>query len=187
MTPVVYLIALTLVLQAPKWTPEDIDAADRATVRLKPSAFTSLPAAVRAELERRDCTIPQSPGMDETPHNVVRGRFMSAKQTDIAVLCSVNRVSTILIFRGGAPDSVVELNRTEDKGWLQGGGGNKLDYSRAILTATPRQIVELHKVWEAPGAPPRVDHDGLHDAFVGKASIIYYWNGQKWLELQGFD
>jgi hypothetical protein len=37
------------------------------------------------------------------------------------------------------------------------------------------------------GKPPRIDHKGIDDAFVGKASEVHYYYRGKWLELQGAD
>ncbi|HEX6942595.1 MAG TPA: hypothetical protein VF128_06685, partial [Gemmatimonadaceae bacterium] len=54
---------------------------------LQPSAFADLPASIRSDLEQRGCTVPQS-YPDSTPHNVVRGRFTSPKEVDVAVLCA---------------------------------------------------------------------------------------------------
>lgn len=184
------LLFLLLLVQATQTLPppEAWEAAERAIVRLKPAAFKDLPANVRADLERRQCTIPQPDfELEELPpYNVVRGRFTSAKAIDIAVLCSKNGVSTILVFRGGATTNVAELAPSEDKGFLQGGGGDRINFSRAIGVATPKSIRAYHEAF-GMGQLPRLDHDGIDDAFVGKWSVIRYWTGGKWLELQGAD
>ena len=81
--------------------PDDLkrkfDQADQKIVRLSPSAFPELPANLVKELERRGCTIPQE-AFTKRRHNVVRAEFAQPGQTDWAVLCSVNRVSSILVF-----------------------------------------------------------------------------------------
>lgn len=179
------LIFLLLLVQSQP-TPQEWEAAERAIVRLEPAAFKNLPAAVREYLERRGCTIPQSPDVEETPHNVIRGRFTSSRQTDIAVLCSVRGTSVILVFRGESASNVAELAPAEDTGFLQTIGDNKIGFSRAIFPAPPANIRALHKAFGI-GQLPRIDHDGLHDAYVGKASTILYWDGKKWLELAGMD
>ena len=176
-------LALFHFLQEPK---PDWVAAERNIVRLKPAAFPGLPAAVRAHLEKRGCTIPQSPEVDEQPNNVVRGQFTSAKQQDFAVLCSVRGISSILVFRGGSATDVAELAPMEDKGRLQVTGVNSIAYSRVIGVARPSAIRVYAQ--EFGGALlPRLDHDGINDAFVGKGSIVLYWFGGKWLELTGMD
>jgi hypothetical protein len=35
--------------------------------------------------------------------------------------------------------------------------------------------------------PPPIDHHGIDDAFLEKASITWYFNNGKWLRLQGAD
>ena len=165
---------------------EDWQAANAATVRLKPSAFPELPVIVRRFLERRGCEIPQA-FSDKTPHNVVRGRFTSATQVDIAVLCSKARVSTVLVFRGGMTSMVAELARRPDEGFPQvADAGGVVGYSRALGVVTPSYIREHHAAYGGP-KPPRLDHDGINDMFVGKASIVWYWYRGRWLQLQGAD
>lgn len=165
----------------------DWAAAERNIVRLKPSAFQSLPPAVRAYLEKRTCTIPQAPEIDQQPNNVIRGRFTSAGQQDIAVLCSVKGTSTVLVFRGGSDSSVAELAPAADKGFLQTTGPNTIAFSRVIGVASPAMIREYYKGFGGPTPPARLDHDGVEDAFAGKASIVRYWFDGKWLELAGMD
>ena len=181
------LLFLLLLVQPARTlpTPQEWDAAERAIVRLKPNAFKDLPANVRADLERRQCTIPPSDSFNE-PHNVIRGRFTTATQQDIAVLCSVAGISSILIFRGASVKDVASLAPAEDKSYLQVGGPTTIEFSRAIFAASPTQIRSYHKAFGGP-ALPRLDHDGINDAFMDKASTVRYWIGGKWLELQGAD
>lgn len=183
---ILVLLAIVLLLQPARVpTPQEWEAAERAIVRLEPAAFTDLPASVRDDLDRRRCTIPQSdPGT--APHGVIRGRFTSAGRTDIAVLCSVDGASTILVFRGASAADVAQLARSADKDFLQGAGGGRIQFSRVIGVAAPARIREYHKAFGGP-ALPRLDHDGIEDIFAGKASVIRYWAGGKWLELPGAD
>ena len=179
------LLFLLLLVQPARTlpTPQEWDAAERAIVRLKPDAFRNLPAAVRTDLDRRQCTIPQPDGLDGAgPHNVIRGRFTSQTSTDIAVLCSMGGVSTILVYRGGDTKDVATLAAMADKGFLQTGSPKAIEFSRAIGIASPAQMRIYHAAFGS-GNVPRLDHDGINDAFVGKASIVRYWTGGKWLEL----
>jgi hypothetical protein len=165
---------------------QDFARADAETVRLKPAVFERLPPPVRQELERRGCVVPQAYS-DKVPHNVVRGRFTSGAQTDIAVLCSRQRVSVIMVFRGGTTASVSEVAKRPDADFLQVvGEGGVVGFSRAVGTADPRYIQEHHRRYGGP-TPPRLDHDGINDIFVGKASVVWYWSEGKWLQLQGAD
>jgi hypothetical protein len=186
------LIVLLAVLQAGQKppAPDEWAAAERAIVRLPPSAFKTLPPEVRADLERRQCTIPQpDQELDEPPpYNVITGRFTSARSSDIAVLCSKDGASAILVYRGRSTADVAELASSKDSGWLQTGGPKKrIEFSRAIGVATPARIRQSHRNWGGPTPPSPLDHDGIDDVFVNKASIIRYWFGGRWLELSGSD
>jgi hypothetical protein len=166
--------------------PVDLDRADRATIRLSPSAFPALPRAVRRELERRGCVIPQA-FSNRAPHNIVRGRFTSSAHHDWAVLCSRRQVSSILVFRGGSVASVLQLARQPDRGYLQTvGPGGVIGFSRAIGVADPKFIREHHE-WYGGPQPPPLEHDGINDMFVEKASIVWYRYRGRWLQLTGAD
>ncbi len=161
------------------------DQADLQTLRLPPSAFLSLPAPVRADLERRGCTVPQV-WTDSVPANVISGHFKTAGGTDWAILCSVDRVSTILVYWEGRADSVAELGSTPDKHYLQGVGGGRTGFSRAIAVVDSGFIRKRYE-WYGGQEPPSLDHDGINDAFVEKASGVWYWYQGKWLQLTGAD
>src|SRR5688572_13873626 len=91
--------------------------ADSATLRLSPTAFPHLPSQIRRNLQSRGCTIPQT-FADTKPHNVISGEFARRGQTDWAVLCSRNKVSSILIFWAGSTRSVAEIAKGEDRNFL---------------------------------------------------------------------
>ncbi len=169
----------------------------RPIVRLKPSAFEDISAEVRVDLERRGCRVPQT-YLSDKPHNIAKGRFISARQIDTAVLCSRNRVSEILIYRGGNVHTVDRLESSSDEQWFQTiDGQGTFGYSRNIVAASTALILErleahideeklgLHPV--DPSSMPRIAHDGLIHAFAEKGSSIWYWNGRKWMELPGSD
>ena len=162
---------------------QDWQAADLKAVRLKPSAFGELPAAIQRDLVRRGCTVPQ-PYTATRPENVIKGRFTSSKQTDWAVLCSVRRTSTILVFRGGPPSAAVELAARPDIDSLQGIGNGTVGYSRALRIAD-RESIHRHYEQYGGSKPPPVDHDGIDDAFIEKGSSVWYWYHGRWLQLTG--
>ncbi len=165
-------------------SPEEWDSANAAIVRLPPAAFHQLPAAVRADLERRGCLIPQN-YTDTHPHNVVHGQFARPGQTDWAVLCSRNDTSTILVFWRGAADSVAELAKAADRNYLQG-MPEGIVYSRGLGVADTTDIRRLYSSYGGPEPPP-LDHDGIDDGFEGKASEVHYWYRDHWIELTGAD
>ena len=159
--------------------------ADLQVTRLEPSAFSELPGNIRRELEHRGCTIPQIWG-DRKPHNVIKGEFTRKGQTDWAVLCSLNRVSSILIFQNASEQNPSELAREADIEKLQGVGGDVIGYSRAISSVGRQFILDHYHVYGGP-KPPKIDHQGIDDAFVGKASVVHYFDAGAWLQLTGTD
>jgi hypothetical protein len=175
----VWLVTAEIQAQSP-W-----DQADRETRRLPPSAFENLPRPVRADLERRGCTIPQV-WHDSIPGNIASGEFHRSGQTDWAVLCSVGRVSAVLVYQNGMADSVEELSPTPDKSYLQGVGDGRIGFSRAIGIAGPRFVRQAYDRYGGPRPPP-LDHDGINDAFAGKSSVVWYWHRGKWRQLTGSD
>ena len=159
--------------------------ADLQVTRLAPSAFPELPANIRRELERRGCTVPQV-SADKKPQNVIKGEFTRKGQTDWAVLCSVNQVSTILVFRNASAKNPSELARKPDVDQLQVTGGDAVAYSRAI-SGVDRAYILSHYCAYGENKPPTIDHQGINDAFVEKASVVHYFQAVKWLNLTGAD
>jgi hypothetical protein len=168
-----------------QFTRDDFRRANEATVRLSPSAFPNLPAEVSTELGRRGCTIPQPYGARGPAKNVISGAFISAGQTDWAVLCSRERRSVILVFRGGHSRQVDELAAQADSQYLQQVSGQAIGYSRLLAIAAPKTI----RRHAAPGTqlPRAIDHDGIDDRFVEKASVAWYYSAEKWMRLTGAD
>jgi hypothetical protein len=158
--------------------------AERGIVRLRPSAFPEVPQAVRDDLERRGCRIPQTPGGDRW-QNIVPGRFAAARASDWAALCSRSGVSTILVYPNGTARGVRQVHRADDRGYLQQ-DVNGIVFSRRISAATPAYIRVKNHPTLVPGLP-RFDHDGINDAFVGKASTVWYRSAGRWLKLLGAD
>jgi hypothetical protein len=154
--------------------------------RLKPGAFPDLPEAVTSDLVRRRCEVPQ-PYSAKAPAGIIRGRFTVATQMDVAVLCSVAGQSKILVYRNGSTSDVAELAPRRDDDFLQGVGDGAVGYSRAIGVASPAYIQGHHRAYGGPPLPSPLDHDGINDIFVEKASEVLYWHGGKWLKLQGAD
>jgi hypothetical protein len=153
--------------------------------RLPSSKFPQLPSSVRQELNRRGCTIPQVWGAPR-PGNVIQGSFIQAGDVDWAVLCSINRTTSILIFRRSSTNAVVEFAREADVDKLQGMGSDHIGYSRAIFPVG-REFIMQHYHAYGGVKPPPIDHVGIDDGFVGKASVVRYFYRGKWLELTGAD
>jgi hypothetical protein len=160
--------------------------ADAATVRLSPQAFLLLPPNLIRNLQARGCSIPQAFGASE-PHNVVSGEFIRKGQTDWAVLCSRLRRSTILLFWGGSPQRVSAIAESPDSTFLQTiDGTGSIGFSRAIDAVGRDYILKHYREYSGPNPPP-IDHQGIDDTFMGKASVVHYYYRRKWLKLQGAD
>ncbi len=158
---------------------------------LPPSAFPELPKTIGERLETLGCDIPQVPG-EAKAQNVVHGFFARPGQTDWAVLCSRAGKSSILIFWGKPTACSGELAIRDDSNYLQGDADSHLVYSRQISSASGKKILKYAGAFSQDGtgkahASPRLDHAGIEDIFVGKASEIYYCSQGKWQTLQGAD
>jgi len=165
--------------------PEDWHKAERDIKRVLPSTFKELPMSIVKQLEARGCTIPQAADISE-PHNVIRGEFSQSGQTDWAVLCSKDGKSSILIFWQKPTACSSELPASEDKFWLQGLGQGRIGYSRKISTVGEKYLLDHYRTYGGP-TPPPLDHEGIDDAFMDKASVVNYCYQGKWLRLQGAD
>ena len=166
----------------------DVERADAEILRLQPSAFRELPASITRELVRRGCLIPQAEEWADGLHNVISGQFRRPGQTDWAIVCSIDRISSILVFWNGSAADVENLNgdRRPDRDYLQDIGDHRLGFSWLISAVGKKYILD-HYAWHGGPEPPRIDHEGINSAFVGKASTILYWYKGEWLHLQGAD
>ncbi len=169
----------------------DFARADSAIVRLEPSAFTALPSPIRRDLERRGCRVPQS-FADTRPHNVVRGALSGPGPNDWAVLCSIAGTSRVLIYGGAprpggaGPDSLaLQPDATYLQSGVQDGSPWRIGFSRRITVATPTLIRSYAKGSRA--SVSRVDHAGIEDSFLEKASRIFYFSAGRWRMFPGAD
>lgn len=179
------LAAVPSFAQAPDDFLRKFEEAARHIVRLPPSACPELPANLLRALERKGCTIPQD-AFSKKPHNVICGQFANPGQTDCAVLCSVKATSTILVFWNGSEVNPAAIGTQEDRHSLQVIGEDRIRYSREI-TAVGRDFIMRHYQAYGGPKPPPIDHQGIDDAFSGKASSTMYFYRRKWPCLAGAD
>ena len=165
--------------------PPDWEKADREVMRLSPSNFPQVPKSIRQELSRRGCTIPQI-WRDKKPRNVIQGRFIQTDEVDWVVLCSVNRTSSILVFRNNSAAVFADLAHQADIDFIQGEGDQEIGYSRGLAAVGRKVIMSDYQAYGGK-TPPPIDPQGIEDAFVDKASIILYFYRGKWLTLTGSD
>lgn len=148
---------------------------------LTAGAFPQIPVEIRKDLETRGCRIPQSV-REPNPHNVISGHFVSSRQTDWAVLCSVKHTSSILVYIGGSTNHVESHHATPDRAYLAPYGG-QLTYFRAIEVVQGLRIGMYSQKEESPLlAEPY--HDGIEDAYVYKVPTVLYNQNGKWLQLE---
>ena len=189
-----YIACISLVLVAGILTgalPEHESeiAQAREAALLRPRDFPNLPSGIRSDLESRSCRIPQS-YIGPRPQNVISGKFRHPGQTDWAVLCLKDNRSSILVYWGGAVTKVEEIEphtnpsfhfeRTQSGELLAG-------FSRALAAVGEDYIVYFYETYREGPEPPPIDHQGINDAIVEKASSILYWHEGRWLHLAGAD
>lgn len=159
--------------------------------RLQPSEVAAqvpdLPPEFVEKLNTRGCTIPQfedNPSADaapSAPNNVIEGEFAKKGQKDWAVLCSNGKTSTVIIYFSKPVSCASQLARLDDPHFMQLGADKKMHYSRALYASDPVRDASLHR------GPKQMTHQGIHDAYVGKASSLFYCNEGKWRIYPGAD
>ena len=154
-------------------------------IYLSPSAFRELPAGVSADLKQRGCLIPQS-GDTSKPNNVIRGEFARPGQIDWAVLCSVRGVSRILVYWKGESRAPASLTLRADRNYFETDFQGRQIFVRAIQPVGQDFILEHYRAYGGP-KPPTINHQGIDDAFLEKASIVWYFERGRWLKLTGAD
>ena len=153
--------------------------------RLGVEAFPELPGAVAGVLRARNCRVPQ-PSPDGTPRNVIRGEFFANGEAGWALLCSANNSTALLAFRNGRDTNPDTVATSQDRSYMQGPDGQEPAYSHQI-TAVGRDFIMRHYRAYGGPQPPPIDHQGIDDAFLEKASVTWYFHNGKWLRLQGAD
>jgi hypothetical protein len=153
--------------------------------RLGVDAFPELPAAVAGVLRARNCRVPQ-PSPDGAPSNVIRGEFFAKGEAGWAVFCSTNNSTALLAFRNDRDTNPDTVATSEDRNYTQGPDGKEPAYSHQIIAVGRDFIMRHYRAYGGPQPPP-IDHQGIDDAFLEKASVTWYFYNGKWLRLQGAD
>ena len=120
------------------------------------------------------------------PQQCIKGEFAKPGQTDWAVLCSVNGVSTILVFWNGSEKNPAVLASVPDNSFVQFLGRGQWGYSRGIEAVGKDYIMRHYEAYGGPKPPP-IDHQGINDVFIEKASVVWYYYQGQWLKLTGAD
>lgn len=126
------------------------------------------------------------PASGGAPRNAIRGEFHAKGEFGWAVLCSVDNSTALLVFRNGSDTNPHTFTTSEDRTYLQELEGGVIRYSRQITAVSRDYIMRHYRAYGGP-TPPPLDHQGIDDAFLEKASITWYFHNGKWLQLQGAD
>lgn len=134
---------------------------------IDPVQIDNLSPEISRVLTKEGCKIPQwKYGFG----GVAVGEFVQKGQTDIAVICIRDGISTIKVFWGG-PKSCPS---------------NIKSIGQFINTVNEKYITDRYHDYGGTEPPP-ITHDGLNDHFVEKASIVRYCHNGVWIELTGAD
>ncbi|MGH8597930.1 MAG: hypothetical protein ACREXT_14830, partial [Gammaproteobacteria bacterium] len=136
---------------------------------LEPRQVRELPAAIRADLEKRNCKIPRFTKWD-APHNVIQGQFLEPGQQDWAVLCRHQDKGSILLYPGNV-NADVQTVRSEDH-----------DPYRIIHTVTKFVLQKRAIRDKLTESVPQFDHDAIEDGPIQKAAIVLYHRDGEWTE-----
>jgi hypothetical protein len=117
---------------------------------------------------------------------VIRGQFIQNGESGWAVLCSVNNSTELLVFHNDLDTQPETISASNDQDYVQGMGDGRLGYSHGIMSVGPEYIRRNHRAYGGPEPPP-MDHQGIDDAFLGKASSTWYFYRGQWLRLAGSD
>jgi hypothetical protein len=151
--------------------------------RLSPAAIRGLPANLAKDLQRRGCTIPQEAHTKKL-NNVIKGEFAKPGQKDWAVLCSIEGVSTILVFWNGSDKNPAAIAPMEDRIYIQAFKKSQFSYSRELRPVGKTFIMLRHDAYGGP-KPPAINHQGINDEFIDKGSVVWYFYNGQWLKLSG--
>jgi len=171
----------------PEWQAL-LNAGRRQIRRLPVEAFPELPPAVAGTLQRMGCAVPQafeSPGRQGW-RNLIRGRFYDAQREGWAVICSARGTVRLLAFRDDSDTNPETLLGGLESHCMQILSEKAAGFSWAITAADEAVIRRYNREYRGPRLPP-LDHEGIEAHALGKASVILYRHGGRWLRLQGAD
>ena len=140
-----------------------------------PSSFTRAPLPIRQQLERMHCRV-------FGKENLIRGQFAADKQDDWAALCvNGDHIQPVVIWGGKVQCDARPAPARDYKELMA-------DPMRDayIATAEPKKIAMYADSVGGVESLPSVTHAGLE---VGdeQASVIYYCQQGKWVQLTGAD
>lgn len=147
---------------------------DGPMVMKRPAEFDTVSGAIRSELERRGCRIPQST-QSTRPHNVLWGEFDHRGQRDLVVLCVHGDSAKAYVFWDR------DVSRVEKLPF-----GN-VGYTLSLGTS---EGIEAHAAPNArvkAGMPLTVEHDAIEVGCCECCSEYYYRYRGQWFRAPGAD
>ena len=146
-----------------------------------PAEYRHIPKPVRDLLEQRGCLLPENQNQLH-PMNVVSGHFVQADQTDWASLCVVKDQARVVMLWGGKAGCSDEIH----SGWPLKGKFSRQPAGGLFLAPVSAKQILAYRRFFGDEHTNEVDHQGVE---VGddQASLIYYCDGNNWLELAGND
>ncbi len=162
------------------------EKAENKIVRLPPSAFTELPQNLKTHLEKKGCMVPQVTG-STTPKNIVHGNFRNPNQMDWALLCHKDGDTSLIVYWQGDPNKEEIVAHSKDRDYLQSVDDELIWYSHALGIVGEDYIRRHYEAFGGYKPPEVIDHHGINDIWLDKASVVHYWDHGKWLELTGAD
>ncbi|MCE5273154.1 hypothetical protein LLH00_17895 [bacterium] len=157
------------------------------TVRIAPRDFPGLPASVADWLEARGYSIPQTCiDWEDPPNNVTQGDFDGRGEKDVALLALRADSLELLVFFSGQADSCSFVHAEEmSRYWILKEAKAYCAFS--LETADFDYILRLQKAFAGPEPPAGRRHQGINFWVLNSTSEIYYFDGDRWLCLQGAD
>ena len=134
-----------------------------------PDHLTWMEASLRTRLKSLNCNIPlKIDGIRVTP--VIIGQFATTGRIDLAVICVTDNESLVLIYWGG------EFKCADT---FQSNGQS--------ISVVGKHYIMSH--YEAYGGlePPDIEHEGINDIILEKASVVQFCHNGTWIELTGAD
>ncbi|MDH5632104.1 MAG: hypothetical protein OEZ10_03835 [Gammaproteobacteria bacterium] len=134
---------------------------------LEPKNVPGLTSDIAAKLEEKNCLVPK---WRFEFGGVTKGEFAISGQTDIAVICTKNGMSEIIIFWGGPAKCPSNIKST----------------GQFISTVGKKYILD-HYGYYGGNKPPKITHQAINDHYVEKSSVVKYCNNGNWVNLVGAD
>lgn len=142
------------------------------------ASFPQLPAAVKDDLSRRGCLIPQTYEAHR-PENVIHGSFERAGSSDWAALCSIHGAVSLLVFFGSDPSHPSEIASAPETERLQiHDRTGVLGFNWGIDSASPKQVRQA-QAGMSP-RPPALDHDAIAGSIVEHDTVYHYYSNGAW-------